>query len=154
MLIEADSLHTSTIRSLNPHDIIESKMAERAHTGGVKIASRGETTPEYNAVRKSDGDINPAIIPYDFVRQAHISGLIPTRNLSRPPMDVVLDEISRDPFCYYSLQHIVATLNVGGRFNDGIDKMENAFQCKNNANASDMMRGVTCFITCYNLQWK
>ena len=126
-------LHTSTIRlegSLNLH---ERKMAERAPTGGIKIASRGETTPEYNAVRKSYGEINLAIIPDDFVSEAHICGLIPTRNLSRPrPLDVVLDEISGDPVCYYSLQHVVATLNVGSRFNNSIDKMENAFQCKNN----------------------
>ena len=107
-------------------------MAERASTGGVKIPSSGETTPEYNAVRKSYGKINPAIIPDDFVSEAHICGLIPTRNLSHPPLDVVLNEISGDPVCYYSLQHVVATLNVGGRFNNGIDKMENAFQCKNN----------------------
>ena len=126
---------TSEIRvewNLNQHDIIERKMAERAPTGGVKIPSSGETTPEYNAVRKSYGEINPAIIPDDFVRQAHICGLIPTRNLSRPPMDVVLDEISRDPVYYYSLQDVVTTLNVGGRFDKGIGKMEKIFQCKNN----------------------
>ena len=107
-------------------------MAERTPTGGIRIPSSGDTTPEYNAVRKSYGEINPAIIPDDFVRQAHICGLIPTRNLSNPPLDVVLDEISRDPVYYYSLQHVVATLNVGGRFDKGISKMENAFQCKNN----------------------
>ena len=75
---------------------------------------------------------NPAIIPDDFVSEAHICGLIPTRNLSRPPLNVVLNEISGDPVCYYSLQHVIATLNVGGRFDKAIGKMENAFQCKNN----------------------
>jgi hypothetical protein len=107
-------------------------MASRTPTGGIKIASSGGTTPEYNAVRKSYGEISPAIIPDDFVRQAHICGLIPTRNLSRPPLEVVLDEISRDPVNYYSLQHVVDTLNVGNRFDKGISKMENAFQCKDN----------------------
>jgi hypothetical protein len=104
-------------------------MAEHSHIGGVKIPSSGET-PEYSAVRKSHGEIKPAIIPDDFVNQAHSCGLIPTRNLSSPPLDVVLKEISRDPVNYYSLQHVVATLNVGGRFDKGIGKMENAFQCK------------------------
>ena len=107
-------------------------MAERTPTGGVKIASSGETTPEYNAARKSYGEVNPAIIPDDFVRQAHICGLIPTSSPSRPPLDVVVDEISRDPINYYSLQHVVATLNVGGRFDKGIGKMERTFQCKDN----------------------
>ena len=105
-------------------------------TGSIKIPSRGNTTPEYNTVRKSYGEIEPAIIPDDFVRQAHICGLIPSRNPSSPPLDVVLDEISRDPVNYYSLQHIVATLNVGNRFDKGIRKMEKTFQCKNEC---DMM---------------
>jgi hypothetical protein len=107
-------------------------MAKRTPTGGVKIASSGVTTPEYNAVRKSYGEINPAIIPDDFVSRAHSCGLIPTRNPSSPPLDVVLNEISRDPVNYYSLQHVVATLNVGGRFDKGISKMEKTFQCKDN----------------------
>jgi hypothetical protein len=98
----------------------------------VEIPSSGITTPEYNAVRKSYGEINPAIIPDDFVIQAHSCGLIPTRNPSSPPLDVVLDEISRDPVDYYSLQHVVATLNVENRFDKGIDKMEKTFQCKGN----------------------
>ena len=106
-------------------------MATGRATGGIKIPSSGETTPEFNAVQKSHGEINPAIIPDDFVRQAHSCGLIPTRNLSRPPMDVALDEISRDPFCYYSLQHVVIDLNIGNRFDKGIRKMETTFQCKN-----------------------
>ena len=99
-------------------------------TGG-KIPSYGDTTPEHNAVRKSRGEIEPAIVRDDFIRQVHSRGLIPTRNPSSPPLDVVLDEISRDPVNYYSLQHVVTTLNVGGRFNDGISKMEKTFQCKN-----------------------
>ena len=99
---------------------------------GGKIPSRGDTTPEHNAVRKSRGEIEPAIIRDDFIRQAHSCGLIPARNPSNPPLDVVLNEISRDPVNYYSLQHVLATtLNVGGRFNDGIRKMEKTFQCKN-----------------------
>ena len=106
-------------------------MAEHSPTGSIRIPSSGDTTPEYNAVRKSYGEINPAIIADDFVRQAHSCGLLPTRNLSRPPLDVVLDEISRDPVNYYSLQHVVATLNVGGRFNQGIRKMEQTFRRKN-----------------------
>ena len=102
-------------------------------TGSIKIPSTGETTPEYTTVRKSYGEIEPAIrsIPDDFVRQAHICGLLPTRNPSNPPLDVVLDEISRDPVNYYSLQHIVDTLNVGNRFDKGIRKIEKTFQCKN-----------------------
>ena len=100
-------------------------------TGSIKIPSSGDTTPEFNAVRKSRGEIEPAIIPDDFVSQAHSCGLIPTRNPSRPPVDVVLNEISRDPVNYYSLQYVLATLNVGSRFNDGISKMEKTFQCKN-----------------------
>ena len=100
-------------------------------TGSIKIPSSGDTTPEYNAVRKSRGEIEPAIIPDDFVSRAHSCGLLPTRNLSRPPLDVVLNEISLDPVNYYSLQHVVATLNVGNRFDKGISKMEKTFQCKN-----------------------
>ena len=107
-------------------------MAEHSPTGSIRIPSSGDTTPEYNAVRKSYGEINPAIITDDFVSQAHSCGLIPTRNLSRPPLDVVLKEISRDPVNYYSLQHVVATLNVGNRFDKGIGKMEKTFQRKNN----------------------
>ena len=105
-------------------------MAERSPTGGIRIPSSGDTTPEYNAVRKSYGEINSAIIPDDFVSQAHSCGLIPTRNLPTPPLDVVLNEISRDPVNYYSLQHVVANLNVENRFDKGICKMENTFQCK------------------------
>ena len=111
--------------------ILDQKMA----TGSIKIPSRG-TTPEYNTVRKSCGEVNSAIIPNDFISQAHSCGLIPTRYPSRPPLDVVLNEISRDPINYYSLQHVVATLNVGGCFDKGISKMEKTFQCKNEC---DMM---------------
>ena len=100
-------------------------------TGGIKIPSSGETTPEYNAVLKSYEEINSAIIPDDFVRRARSRELLPTRNPSSPPLDVVLNEISRDPVNYYSLQQVVATLNVGNRFDEGISKMEKAFQCKN-----------------------
>ena len=100
-------------------------------TGSIKIPSSGATTPEYNTVRKSRGEIEPAIIPGDFISRAHSCGLIPTHNPSRPPLDVVLNEISLDPVNHYSLQHIVATLNVGGRFDKGIRKMETTFQCKN-----------------------
>ena len=105
-------------------------MAEHSPTEGIKIPSSGDTTPEYNAVRKSYEDINPAIIPDDFVSRAHSCGLIPTRNLSSQPLDVVLKEISRDPVNYYSLQYVVATLNVGNRFDKGIGKMEKTFQRK------------------------
>ena len=105
-------------------------MAEYNPTGGDKIPSSGDTTPEYNAVRKSYGEIDSAIIPDDFVSQAYSCGLIPTRDLSSPPLDVVLKEISRDPVNYYSLQHVVATLNVENRFDKGIGKMEKTFQCK------------------------
>ena len=107
-------------------------------TSGIKIPSGGDTTPENNAIRKSRGEIEPAIksISDDFVSRAHSCGLIPTRNPSRPPLDVILNEISLYPVNYYSLQHVVATLNVGGRFNDGISKMETTFQCKNEC---DMM---------------
>jgi hypothetical protein len=105
-------------------------MAEYNHIGGIKIPSSGEATPEYSAVRKSYVEISPAIIPNDFVNQAHSCGLIPTRNLSIPPLDVVLKEISLNPVSYYSLQHVVATLNVENRFDKGIGKMESAFQCK------------------------
>jgi hypothetical protein len=102
-------------------------MAERS----VKIPSKGETTPEYNAVRKSYGDINPEIIREDFVSLAYGYGLIPTRNPSSPPpLDIVLSEISRDPVNYYSLQHVVSNLNVEDRFDEGIGKMEKTFQCK------------------------
>ena len=97
----------------------------------IEIPSTGETTPEYNTVRKSYGEIEPAIIPDDFISRAHSCGLIPTRNPSRPPLDMVLNEISLNPVNYYSLQHVVGTLNVGNRFNDGIRKMEKTFQCKN-----------------------
>jgi hypothetical protein len=104
----------------------ERKMAECS----VKIPSKGETTPEYNAVRKSYGEINPAIIREDFVSRAYSCGLIPTPYPSSPPLDVVLREISRDPVNYYSLQHVVTSLNVEDRFNEGIGKMEKTFQCK------------------------
>ena len=113
-------------------------MATGRTTGGIKIPSRGETTPEYNAVQKSYEEIEPAIIRDDFVRRARSCGLlIPTRNSSSPPLDVVLNEISRHPVDYYSLQHVVGTLNVRGRFDKGIGKMEKTFQCKNNE--CDMM---------------
>jgi hypothetical protein len=105
-------------------------MAARTPIGGIKIASSGEATPEYNAVRKSYEEISPAIILDDFVSRAHACGLIPTRNPSSPPLDVVLNEISRDPVNYYSLQDVVATLNVGNRFDEAIGKMEKTFQCK------------------------
>jgi hypothetical protein len=117
----------------NQHDPLhERKMAERTPTGGIKIASSGDTTPEYNAVRKSYGEINHVIIRDDFVSRAHSCGLIPTRNPSSPPLDVVLNEISRDPVNYYSLQHVIATLNVENRFDKGISMMEKMFQCKDN----------------------
>jgi hypothetical protein len=106
----------------------------------IKIPSSGDTTPEYIAVRKSCGDINPVIIPDVFVNQAYSCGLTPTRNLSNPPLDVVLKEISLDPVNYYSLQHVVATLNVGGRFDKGTGKMEAAFQCKDISD--DVTQGV------------
>ena len=106
------------------------KMATGRATGGIKIPSSGETTPEYNAVQKSYEEIEPAIIPDDFVRRARSCGiLIPTRNSSNSPLEVVLNEISRHPVDYYSLQHVLATLNVRGRFDEGIGKMETTFQC-------------------------
>ena len=117
-------------------------------TGGIKIPSSGETTPEYNAVLKSYEEINSAIIPDDFVRRARSRELLPTRNSSSPPLDVILNEISRDPINYYSLQQVVATLNVGNRFDKGISKMEKAFQCKNKE--YDMMWGVDSFIVHYD----
>ena len=110
----------------------ERKMAERNPTGGMKIPSSGNTTPEYNSVRKSYEEINSAkrTILSDFVSRAHSCGLLPTRNLSKDPLDVVLDEIYLEPINYYSLQHVVEALNVGNRFNKGIKKMETTFQCK------------------------
>ena len=105
-------------------------MAERNPTGGIKIPSSGNTTPEYNSVRKSYEEINPAIIPNDFISRAFSCGLLPTRNLSKDPLDVVLYEISRDPINFYSLQHVVEALNVDRRFDRGIKKMETTFQCK------------------------
>jgi hypothetical protein len=101
-------------------------MAERS----VKIPSKGETTPEYNAVRRSYGDINLAIVREDFVSLAYSCGLIPTPNPSSPPLDVVLREISRDPVNYYSLQHVLINLNFEDRFDEGIGKMGKTFQCK------------------------
>ena len=123
------------IKNRRPHDIDHEsfkKMAECASdsAGRVKIPLSGETTPEYNAVRKSYGDIEPAIVPDDFISEAHSCELIPTRNPSSPPLEVILKEISRDPVNYYSLQHVVATLNVGNRFDNGIGTMETTFQCK------------------------
>ena len=122
--------HLRNAKGVECYLLHERKMAERSPTGGITIPSSGDATPEYNAVRKSYGEINPAIIPGDFVSQAHSCGLIPTRNLSTPPVDVVLNEISRDPVNFYSLQHVIATLNVENRFDKGIIKMENTFQCK------------------------
>jgi hypothetical protein len=101
-------------------------MAERS----INIPSNGQTTPEYNAVQKSYGEINSAIIREDFVSRAHSCELIPTRNPSSRPLDVVLDEISRDPVNYYSLQYVLATLNEGNRFEKGIGRMKKTFQCK------------------------
>jgi hypothetical protein len=126
-------------------------MAERTPTGGVKITSGGDTTPEYNAVRKSYGDINPAVIRDDFVSRAHACGLIPTRNPSNPPLDVVLNEIFLDPVNYYSLQHVVATLNVGNRFDKGISKMEKIFQCKDNEIYDELKLAIWHTMV---LQWK
>ena len=100
-------------------------------TGGIKIPSTGETTPEYIAVKKSYEEIEPAIISDDFIRRARSCDLITARNSSSPPLDMALKEIFHDPVGYYSLQHVVATLNVGNRFDKGIGKMEKAFQCKN-----------------------
>jgi hypothetical protein len=104
-------------------------MAERTPTGGVKIPLSGETTPEYIAVQKSNGEIKSAILPDDFNSVAYSCELIPTPTPSSP-LDVVLNEISRDPVNYYSLQQVVTTLNVGNRFNKGISKMGKKFQCK------------------------
>ena len=101
--------------------------------GSIKIPSSGDTTPEYNAVRKSYGEINSAIIPKDFISEAYSCGLIPSADddPSNPPLKAVLNEISLDPVNYYSLQHVVGTaLNVGNRFDKGISKMEKKFQCK------------------------
>jgi hypothetical protein len=119
--------------------------------GSIKIPSSGETTPEYNALRKSSEDISPAIIPNDFVSRAHACGLIPTRNPSNPPLDVVLNEISRDPVNYYSLQDVVASLNVGNRFDKGIGKMEKTFQCKDKE--CDLMSGVDTFTAHYDFNF-
>ena len=108
------------------------KMAERASDPtGIAIPSSGETTPEYNAVQKSYGEIEAAIIRGPFVcRAGECPGLLPARNSSSPPLEVVLKEIFRDPVNYYSLQYVVATLNVGNRFDKGIGKMETTFQRK------------------------
>ena len=108
-------------------------------TGSIKIPSSGDTTPEYNAVRKSYGEINSAIIPKDFISQAYSCGLIPSSDddPSNQPLKAALNEISLDPVNYYSLQHVVGTaLNVGNRFDKGIRKMETTFKCKNEC---DMM---------------
>ena len=102
-------------------------------TGG--IPSSGDTTPEYNAVRKSFGEINSAIIPKDFISEAYSCELIPSSDddPSNPPLKAVLNEISHDPVNYYSLRYAIGTaLNVGGRFDKGISKMETTFQCKDN----------------------
>ena len=122
---------------VSSHDMLNQQtratlMAERKLTGGVKIPSSGNATPEYNAVRKSYEELNPAIIFNEFVTRAHSCELLPSRNLSSPPLDVVLDEVSRDPVNYYNLQHIVDTLNVGNRFDEGIGKMETTFRGKDN----------------------
>jgi hypothetical protein len=92
----------------------------------------GNTTPEYNTVLKSARDITSSIIRDDFFSAAYSCGLIPTStpSPSSPPLDVVLAEISRDPVNYYSLQHVLAALNEGGRFDKSIGKMEKIFQCK------------------------
>ena len=107
--------------------------------GGVKVPSSGKATPEYNAVLKSYEEINSSIaaIPHEFETQALICGLIPSRNPSKPTLDVVLDEVSRDPVNYYKLQYIVATLNVGNRFDKGIHKMETTFRGKDNECETD-----------------
>ena len=105
-------------------------MAERA-SDPTGIPSSGETTPEYNAVQKSYGEIEAAIIRDPFVcRAGECPGLLPARNPSSLPLEVVLKEISRDPVNYYSLQYVVSTLNVGDRFDKGIGKMETTFQRK------------------------
>ena len=107
---------------------------ERKKMATIKIPSSGDTTPEYNTVRKSYGEINSAIIPKDFISQAYSCGLIPSPDddPSNPPLKAALNEISLDPINYYSLRHVVTDLNVGGRFNKGIGKMETTFQCKDN----------------------
>ena len=141
ILLGVGSGHETTVRgiiSCDPRDPAptkawkKTKMAERAPdpTGSVKIPSSGETTPEYNAVRKSYGEIDPAIIRDDFVRRAHSCVLLPSSNPSSPPLEVVLKEISRDPVNYYCLQHVITDLNVENRFDKGIGKMEETFQCK------------------------
>ena len=106
-------------------------MAERKP---VKIPSSGNATPEYSAVLKSYPEINSSIaaITHEFETQALSCGLIPSRNLSKPTLDVVLDEVSRDPVNYYNLQDIVATLNEGNRFDKGIGRMETTFRGKDN----------------------
>ena len=111
-----------------------SLMAERKPTGGVKVPSSGNTTPEYNAVLKAYDEINSSItaIPHEFESRAHSCGLIPSHSLSKPTLDVVLDEISRDPVNYYTLQQIGDTLNVGNRFDKGIGRMEATFRSKDN----------------------
>ena len=81
-------------------------------TSGIKIPSSGDTTPEYNAIQQSYREIELAFrsIPDDFVSQAHSCGLIPTRNPSRPPLEVVLNEISLDPVNYYAVSRVPANL--------------------------------------------
>ena len=107
---------------------------EQMAAGGVKIPSSGDTTPEYSAVLKSYEEINSAIaaIRHEFETRGLSCGLIPSRNPSKPTLDVVLDEVSRDPVNYYSLQHVVASLNVGSRFDKGIGRMETTFRSKDN----------------------
>ena len=125
------SLCLTTQKMLPPPLITPLNLAlgERLMAECIKIPS---STPEYNAVVKSYEEINSAIaaIPNEFASRAHSCGLIPTRNLSRPSLDVVLDEVSRDPVHYYSLQHVLDTLNERNRFDKGISKMETTFRGK------------------------
>ena len=104
----------------------------------MELPSSGVTTPEYITVLNSYEEINSAIsaIPHEFGFRAYTCGLIPSHCLSKPTLDVVLDEVSRDPINYYSLQHIITALNIEGKFDKGVGKMETTFCGKNECEVS------------------
>ena len=111
------------------------KMAEHGPTGGIKIPSSGNNTPEYISVLKSYEELNSAIaaIRDEFVSRSYSCGLIPSRlsrNKEEDALNVVLDEVFRDPINYYCLQYVVDYLNVGRRFKRGIEQMEKTFRGK------------------------
>ena len=96
----------------------------------VKIDSKGETTPEYSAVRSVATQVSRALKAEerDFVRSIHRARIIPSASLQGDDvMDTVLNEIAREPLIYYTFQHVLNIRNIDDRYTRCIRQMEKKF---------------------------